>query len=316
MLVSAKEMLNKARDGKYAVGQFNINNLEWTKAILLTAEECKSPVILGVSEGAGKYMCGYSTIVGMVKGMIENLHITVPVALHLDHGTFEGAKACINAGFSSIMFDGSHYDYEENVAKTKEVVDYAHAHGVVVEAELGKLAGVEDEVSVAEGHATYTDPDQALDFVQRTGVDSLAVAIGTSHGAYKFKGDAKLDFDRLAVITEKLENAGFKNYPIVLHGASSVDPDVIALCNKYGGDIKGAKGIPYDMLRKASSMAVCKINMDTDIRLAMTAAVREFMAENPDKFDPRGYLGAAREKIQALVENKIKNVLGSENSMN
>ena len=309
-------MLNKALEGKYAVGQFNINNLEWTKAILLTAQECNSPVILGVSEGAGKYMCGYKTVVGMVKGMIEELNITVPVALHLDHGTFEGAKACINAGFSSIMFDGSHYDYEENVAKTKEVVDYAHAHGVVVEAELGKLAGVEDEVSVAEGHATYTDPDQALDFVQRTGVDSLAVAIGTSHGAYKFKGDAKLDFDRLAVITEKLENAGFKNYPIVLHGASSVDPDVIALCNKYGGDIKGAKGIPYDMLRKASSMAVCKINMDTDIRLAMTAAVREFMAENPDKFDPRGYLGAAREKIQALVENKIKNVLGSENSMN
>ena len=314
MLVTAKEMLEKARDGKYAVGHFNINNLEWTKAILQTAEELRSPVILGVSEGAGKYMTGFKTVVGMVNGMLEELNITVPVALHLDHGSYEGAKKCIEAGFSSIMFDGSHYDYEENVAKTKEVVDYAHAHGVVVEAELGKLAGVEDEVSVAEGHATYTDPDQALDFVQRTGVDSLAVAIGTSHGAYKFKGDAKLDFDRLAVITEKLENAGFKNYPIVLHGASSVDPDVIALCNKYGGDIKGAKGIPYDMLRKASSMAVCKINMD--IRLAMTAAVREFMAENPDKFDPRGYLGAAREKIQALVENKIKNVLGSENSMN
>ena len=316
MLVSAKEMLEKAKAGHYAVGQFNINNLEWTKAILLTAQENNSPVILGVSEGAGKYMAGYKTIVGMVNGMLEELNITVPVALHLDHGSYEACYKCIDAGFSSVMFDGSHYDYEENVAKTKEVVDYAHAHGVVVEAELGKLAGVEDEVSVAEGHATYTDPDQALDFVQRTGVDSLAVAIGTSHGAYKFKGDAKLDFDRLAVITEKLENAGFKNYPIVLHGASSVDPDVIALCNKYGGDIKGAKGIPYDMLRKASSMAVCKINMDTDIRLAMTAAVREFMAENPDKFDPRGYLGAAREKIQALVENKIKNVLGSENSMN
>ena len=317
MLVSAKEMLQKAKAGHYAVGQFNINNLEWTKSILLTAQEMDSPVILGVSEGAGKYMCGFKTVSAMVKAMIEELNITVPVALHLDHGPdLETVKLCVENGFTSVMFDGSHYDYEENVAKTKEVVDYAHAHGVVVEAELGKLAGVEDEVSVAEGHATYTDPDQALDFVQRTGVDSLAVAIGTSHGAYKFKGDAKLDFDRLAVITEKLENAGFKNYPIVLHGASSVDPDVIALCNKYGGDIKGAKGIPYDMLRKASSMAVCKINMDTDIRLAMTAAVREFMAENPDKFDPRGYLGAAREKIQALVENKIKNVLGSENSMN
>lgn len=316
MLVSATEMINKAHEGHYAIGAFNINNLEWTKSILAAAEEAKSPVMLGVSEGAAKYMCGFKTVVAMVKEIHDSMGITVPVALHLDHGSYEGAKACIEAGFTSVMFDGSHYDYEENVAKTKEVVDYAHAHGVVVEAELGKLAGVEDEVSVAEGHATYTDPDQALDFVQRTGVDSLAVAIGTSHGAYKFKGDAKLDFDRLAVITEKLENAGFKNYPIVLHGASSVDPDVIALCNKYGGDIKGAKGIPYDMLRKASSMAVCKINMDTDIRLAMTAAVREFMAENPDKFDPRGYLGAAREKIQALVENKIKNVLGSENSMN
>ena len=198
MLVSAKEMLDKAKAGKYAVGQFNINNLEWTKAILLTAQENNSPVILGVSEGAGKYMCGYNTVVGMVNGMLETLKITVPVALHLDHGSYEGAKACIEAGFTSVMFDGSHLDYEENVAKTKEIVDYAHERGVVVEAELGKLAGVEDDVKVAEGHATYTDPDQAVDFVKRTGVDSLAVAIGTAHGVYK--GVPKLDFSRLSEI--------------------------------------------------------------------------------------------------------------------
>ena len=195
-------------------------------------------------------------------------------------------------------------------------VDYAHSKGVVVEAELGKLAGVEDEVKVAEGQATYTDPDQAVDFVKRTGVDSLAVAIGTSHGAYKFKGDAKLDFERLETITEKLEAAGFHNYPIVLHGASSVDPASVATCNEYGGKIDGAKGIPVEMLRKASSMAVCKINMDTDIRLAMTAAIRKSFAEDPSAFDPRGYLGAARKDIEALVEKKITDVLGSENSMN
>lgn len=313
-LVTTTEMFKKAFEGKYSIGAFNINNMEIIQGILRGAAALNSAVILQCSKSALKY-AGPKCMHDMVAAIAEETG--VDVALHLDHGPdLETVKLCVENGFTSVMFDGSHYDYEENVAKTKEVVDYAHAHGVVVEAELGKLAGVEDEVSVAEGHATYTDPDQAIDFVQRTGVDSLAVAIGTSHGAYKFKGDAKLDFDRLAVITEKLENAGFKNYPIVLHGASSVDPDVIALCNKYGGDIKGAKGIPYDMLRKASSMAVCKINMDTDIRLAMTAAVREFMAENPDKFDPRGYLGAAREKIQALVENKIKNVLGSENSMN
>ena len=213
------------------------------------------------------------------------------------------------------MFDGSHFEYEENVAKTKEVVDYAHAHGVVVEAELGKLAGVEDDVNVDSANATYTDPDQAVDFVKRTGVDSLAIAIGTSHGAYKFKGEAKLDFDRLALITEKLEAEGFEKYPIVLHGASSVDPSVIDICNQYGGSIKGASGIPYDMLRKASGMAVCKINMDTDIRLAMTAGIRKNMAEKPEAFDPRGYLGVGRDMIETLVENKIKNVLGSADSM-
>lgn len=214
------------------------------------------------------------------------------------------------------MFDGSHLEYEENVAQTKKIVEYAHERGIVVEAELGKLAGVEDEVNVDAAHATYTDPDQAVDFVKRTGVDSLAIAIGTSHGAYKFKGEAKLDFDRLATITEKLEAAGFHNYPIVLHGASSVDQRCVAMCNEYGGNIAGAKGIPAEMLRKASSMAVCKINMDTDLRLAMTAAVRKSFGDEPAAFDPRGYLGAGRALIQELVEDKIKNVIGSTDSMN
>ncbi len=213
------------------------------------------------------------------------------------------------------MFDGSHLDYEENVAQTKKIVDYAHERGVVVEAELGKLAGVEDEVNVDAANATYTDPDQAVDFVKRTGVDSLAIAIGTSHGAYKFKGEAKLDFDRLAMITEKLEAEGFHQYPIVLHGASSVDQKCVAMCNEFGGEIAGAKGIPAEMLRKASSMAVCKINMDTDLRLALTAAIRKSFGENPSAFDPRGYLGAGRDLIQELVEDKIKNVIGSTNSM-
>ena len=316
MLVSAKEMLEKARAGKYAVGQFNINNLEWTKSILLTAQELNSPVILGVSEGAGKYMTGFKTVAAMVSAMIDELNITVPVALHLDHGPdLETCKECIECGFTSVMFDGSHYDYEENVAKTKEVVEYAHARGVVVEAELGKLAGVEDDVKVDAANATYTDPDQAVDFVKRTGVDSLAIAIGTSHGAYKFKGEAKLDFDRLETITKKLEDAGFHNFPIVLHGASSVDQRCVAMCNEFGGKIDGAKGIPAEMLRKASSMAVCKINMDTDLRLAMTAAIRKSFGENPAAFDPRGYLGDARNLIQELVEDKIKNVIGSVDSM-
>jgi fructose-bisphosphate aldolase class II len=287
--------------------------MEIVQGVLRGAAEMNSAVILQTSKSALTY-AGPSCLRNMVEAISEETG--VDVALHLDHGPdLETVKICIDNGFTSVMFDGSHYEYEENVAKTKEVVDYAHSKGVVVEAELGKLAGVEDEVNVDAKNATYTDPDQAVDFVKRTGVDSLAVAIGTSHGAYKFKGDAKLDFDRLAVITEKLEAAGFKDYPIVLHGASSVDPEVIETCNKYGGQIKGAKGIPYDMLRKAAGMAVCKINMDTDIRLAMTAGIRKFMAESPEKFDPRGYLGLARDMIQELVKNKIENVLGSKDSM-
>lgn len=312
-LVTTKEMFAKAYEGKYAIGAFNINNMEIVQGVMRGAKAKNSAVIMQCSKSALKY-AGPKCLLGMVEALVDETG--VDVALHLDHGPdLETVKLCVENGFTSVMFDGSHFEYEENVAKTKEVVDYAHAHGVVVEAELGKLAGVEDEVNVDAANATYTDPDQAVDFVTRTGVDSLAIAIGTSHGAYKFKGEAKLDFDRLATITAKLEEAGFKNYPIVLHGASSVDPAVIELCNKYGGAIKGASGIPIEMLRKASSMAVCKINMDTDIRLAMTAGIRKSFAEKPEAFDPRGYLGVARDMVQELVEYKIEKVLGSVDSM-
>lgn len=313
-LVTSTEMFKKAFDGKYAIGAFNINNMEIIQGVTRGAAALNSACILQCSKSALKY-AGPKYLLGMVQAAVDETGIDV--ALHLDHGPdLETVKLCVDNGFTSVMFDGSHFEYEENVAKTKEVVEYAHAHGVVVEAELGKLAGVEDDVKVNSADATYTDPDQAVDFVSRTGVDSLAIAIGTSHGAYKFKGEAKLDFDRLALITSKLEAAGFEKYPIVLHGASSVDPAVIEMCNNYGAQLKGASGIPVEMLRKAAGMSVCKINMDTDIRLAMTAGIRKSFAEKPEAFDPRGYLGVARDMIQELVEAKIKNVLGSENSMN
>ena len=312
-LVTTKEMFEKAFKGGYAIGAFNINNMEIIQGVVAAAKEQNSAVILQVSKSALKY-AHPKYLKAMVDAAVEETGLDI--ALHLDHGpSFEVCKECIEHGFTSVMFDGSHLDYEENVAETKKVVEYAHAHGVVVEAELGKLAGVEDDVKVNAADATYTDPDQAVDFVSRTGVDSLAIAIGTSHGAYKFKGEAKLDFDRLAKITEKLEAAGFHNFPIVLHGASSVDQRCVAMCNEFGGNIAGAQGIPAEMLRKASSMAVCKINMDTDLRLAMTAAIRKAFGEEPAAFDPRGYLGAARELIQELVEDKIKNVIGSTDSM-
>ena len=313
-LVTTKKMFEKAFEGGYAIGAFNINNMEIIQGVVAAAKAQNSAVILQVSKSALKY-AHPKYLKAMVDAAIEETDLDI--ALHLDHGSdFEVCKDCIEYGFTSVMFDGSHLEYEENVAQTKKIVEYAHERGIVVEAELGKLAGVEDEVNVDAAHATYTDPDQAVDFVKRTGVDSLAIAIGTSHGAYKFKGEAKLDFDRLATITEKLEAAGFHNYPIVLHGASAVDQKSVATCNEFGGQIKGAKGIPVEMLRKAASMAVCKINMDTDIRLAMTAAIRKSFAEDPAAFDPRGYLGAARNDIEALVEYKITDVLGSENSMN
>lgn len=313
-LVTTKKMFEKAFEGGYAIGAFNINNMEIIQGVVAAAKAQNSAVILQVSKSALKY-AHPKYLKAMVDAAIEETGLDI--ALHLDHGSdFEVCKDCIEYGFTSVMFDGSHLDYEENVAQTKKIVEYAHERGIVVEAELGKLAGVEDEVNVDAAHATYTDPDQAVDFVKRTGVDSLAIAIGTSHGAYKFKGEAKLDFDRLATITEKLEAAGFHNYPIVLHGASSVDQRCVAMCNEYGGNIAGAKGIPAEMLRKASSMAVCKINMDTDLRLAMTAAVRKSFGDEPAAFDPRGYLGAGRTLIQELVEDKIKNVIGSTDSMN
>ncbi len=312
-LVTTKEMFEKAFQGGYAIGAFNINNMEIVQGVGAAAKAQNSAVILQVSKSALKY-AHPKYLKAMVDAAVEETG--VDIALHLDHGPdLETCKECIECGFTSVMFDGSHYDYEENVAKTKEVVEYAHARGVAVEAELGKLAGVEDDVKVDAANATYTDPDQAVDFVKRTGVDSLAIAIGTSHGAYKFKGEAKLDFDRLETITKKLEDAGFHNFPIVLHGASSVDQRCVAMCNEFGGKIDGAKGIPAEMLRKASSMAVCKINMDTDLRLAMTAAIRKSFGENPAAFDPRGYLGDARNLIQELVEDKIKNVIGSVDSM-
>ena len=301
-LVTTKEMFKKAYEGKYAIGAFNINNMEILQGVVNAAKVKNSPVIIQVSTGALKY-AGPKYIKAMVEAAVEDTGLDI--ALHLDHGAdFEACKAAIECGFTSVMIDGSHYDYEENVVKTKEVVEYAHARGVVVEAELGVLAGIEDDVK-SDVHI-YTEPDQAVDFVKRTGVDSLAIAIGTSHGAYKFAGEAKLRFDILEEIQGKLPG-----FPIVLHGASSVDAESVETCNKYGGNIAGAKGVPAEMLRRASSMAVCKINMDTDLRLAMTASCRKVFAENPKEFDPRKYIGAGRKKIQELVERKIDEVLGS-----
>ena len=280
--------------------------MEIIQAIVDAAAKENSPVILQASSSAIKYArIGY--LRKMVEAALEEHDI--PVALHLDHGPdFETCKMCIDNGFSSVMIDGSKYDFEENVALTKQVVDYAHSKGVVVEAELGKLAGVEDDVNVDAQDAMYTDPDQAKEFVEKTGCDSLAIAIGTSHGAYKFKGEAKLRFDILQKIKEKLPNT-----PIVLHGTSTVIPELVEMCNKYGGNIPGAKGVPDEMLHEASLSGVSKINVDTDLRLAMTAAIRKTFAEDPSAFDPRKYMTPARDLIQETVQHKIKNVFGSTN---
>ncbi|MEG2353438.1 MAG: class II fructose-1,6-bisphosphate aldolase [Clostridium sp.] len=312
-LVTTKKMFEKAYEGGYAIGAFNINNMEIVQAIADAAKSKQAPVILQVSSSAMKYM-RIPYLVKLVEAAIEDTG--VDMALHLDHGAnFEDCKTCINAGFTSVMIDGSHFNIEENIEVTKKVVEYAHSKGVVVEAELGKLAGIEDEVNINSADATYTDPDEAVEFIKRTGVDSLAIAIGTSHGAYKFAGEAKLDFARLEKITEKLEAEGIHNFPIVLHGASAVDPIYVEMCNNYGGSMKGAKGVPKEMLRKASSMAVCKINMDTDIRLAMSGSIRKVFGDSPEIFDPRKYLGSARENITKLVESKITDVLGCENTL-
>lgn len=305
-LVSTKEMFEKAYKGGYAIGAFNVNNMEIVQGIVDAAKEEQSPLILQVSAGARKY-AKHIYLIKLVEAALADTDL--PIALHLDHGdTFELCKDCIDGGFTSVMIDGSKYEFKENVALTKKVVEYAHAHGVVVEAELGRLAGVEDDVNVSANDAIFTDPEQAAEFVHLTGVDSLAIAIGTSHGAYKFKGTPYLDFDRLEKVGKLLPD-----FPIVLHGASSVLPEFVKKCNEFGGDIPGAQGVPEEMLRKAASMAVCKINIDTDLRLAMTATVREYLAKNPGEFDPRKYLGPARDAIKGMVQHKIKDVLGSSN---
>jgi len=305
-LVTTKEMFEKSMKEGFAIGAFNVNNMEIIQAIVDAASKENSPVILQASSSAIKY-ARPTYLRKMVEAAVEETNI--PIALHLDHGPdFETCKACIDAGFTSVMIDGSKYDFEENIAITKKVVDYAHERGVVVEAELGKLAGIEDEVNVSADDAMYTDPEQAKEFVERTGCDSLAIAIGTSHGAYKFKGEAKLRFDILAKIKELIPNT-----PIVLHGASTVIPELVDMCNQFGGNIPGAKGVPDEILNEASRSGVSKINVDTDLRLAMTGAIRKAFAEDPSAFDPRKYLTPARDLIEKTVEHKIKNVFCSSN---
>ncbi len=304
-LVNTKEMFAKAYKGGYAIGAFNVNNMEIIQGITEAAKELNAPVILQVSAGARKY-ANHTYLTKLVEAAI--IETDLPIALHLDHGdSFELCKACIDGGFSSVMIDGSHYSYEENVELTKKVVDYAHKYNVTVEGELGRLAGIEDAVNVSAEDSCYTNPAEVQDFVERTGVDSLAIAIGTSHGAYKFKPGQKpqLRFDILQEVSERLPG-----FPIVLHGASSVIPEFVEIINKYGGQMPDAIGIPEEMLRKAATMAVCKINIDSDLRLAMTAAIRKYMAENPSHFDPRQYLAPARAAIKGMVAHKIVDVLG------
>lgn len=303
-LVTSKEMFKKAYEGGYAVGAFNVNNMEIIQGIVDAAKQEQSPLILQVSAGARKY-AKHIYLIKLVEAALEDSGL--PICLHLDHGDdFEICKACVDGGFTSVMIDGSKHSFEENIALTKKVVEYAHAHGVVVEAELGKLAGIEDSVNVAAKDATFTDPDQAVEFVARTGVDSLAIAIGTSHGAYKFKGTPMLDFERLEKITKLLPG-----FPLVLHGASTVLPEFVAKCNAAGGKIDGAQGVPEEMLLRAGKLGVCKINIDTDLRLAMTASIREHFMNHPADFDPRQYLKPARASIQDMVAHKISHVLNS-----
>lgn len=303
-LVTSKEMFAKALKSDYAVGAFNVNNMEIIQGIVDAAKEEQAPLILQVSAGARKY-ARPAYLLKLVEAAV--LDTGLDIVLHLDHGEdFDICKKCVDDGFTSVMIDGSKHEFKENIALTKQVVEYAHAHGVVVEAELGKLAGVEDNISVDERSAKFTDPQEAAEFVEKTGVDSLAIAIGTSHGAYKFKGDPYLDFERLKEI-----HALIPDTPLVLHGASTVLPEFVALCNQYGGNIPGAQGVPEDMIRTAAAHGVCKVNIDTDLRLAMTAEIRRFLKEQPAEFDPRKYLGPARDAIKAMVQHKIKNVLNA-----
>lgn len=305
-LVNTREMFKKAYEGGYAIGAFNVNNMEIVQGITEAAKKAKAPLILQVSAGARKY-ANHTYLMKLVEAAL--IETDLPICLHLDHGdSFELCKSCIDGGFTSVMIDGSHLPFEENIALTRQVVEYAHPRNVTVEGELGRLAGVEDEVNVSSEDASYTRPEEVEEFVRRTGVDSLAIAIGTSHGAFKFKGEAKLRFDILEEVARRLPG-----FPIVLHGASSVVPEYVALINQYGGDMAGAKGVPEDMLRKAASMAVCKINIDSDLRLAMTAKIREALATDPKNFDPRKYLAPARSAIADIVEHKILHVLGCDN---
>ena len=302
-LVTTTEMFKKAYDGGYAIGAFNVNNMEIIQGIVEAATEENAPLILQVSAGARKYANTFY-LKKMVEAAVETSGL--PIALHLDHGdSFALCKDCVDSGFTSVMIDASAHPFAENISITKQVVEYAHDHGVVVEAELGKLAGVEDDVKVDAKDASYTDPDQVQEFVEKTGVDSLAIAIGTSHGAFKFKGQPKLRFDILEEVGKRLPG-----FPIVLHGASSVPQEYVKLINQYGGNMPGAQGVPEEMLRKAATMAVCKINIDSDLRLAVTATIREHFALNPSHFDPRQYLGPARDAVRKVVRHKIVDVLG------
>jgi fructose-bisphosphate aldolase, class II len=306
-LVTTTDMFKKAYEGGYAIGAFNVNNMEIIQGITEAGKELNAPLILQVSAGARKY-ANHTYLVKLVEAAL--IETNLPIALHLDHGdTFELCKSCIDGGFTSVMIDGSHHDYEGNVAVTKQVVEYAHAHGVVVEAELGRLAGIEDAVNVSAENASYTDPAQVQDFVERTGCDSLAIAIGTSHGAFKFKPgqNPQLRFDILTEVAQRLPG-----FPIVLHGASSVIPEYVKMVNENGGKMPDAIGIPEEMLREAARMAVCKINIDSDIRLAMTGTIRKYFNENPSHFDPRQYLAPARTAVKGMVAHKITSVLGCE----
>ena len=304
-LVTSTEMFRKAYEGGYAIGAFNVNNMEIIQGITEAAAEVRSPLILQVSAGARKY-AKHVYLMKLIEAAIEDTGL--PICVHLDHGEdFEICKSCIDGGFTSVMIDGSKHSFEDNMKLTKQVVDYAHDHGVVVEGELGRLAGIEDDVNVSAADSSYTDPAQVEEFVKTTGVDSLAIAIGTSHGAYKFKPGTKpqLRFDILEEVSKRLPG-----FPIVLHGASSVIPEYVETINKYGGSLKDALGVPEDQLRKAASMAVCKINIDSDLRLAMTASIRKYFNEHPDHFDPRQYLKPARAAIKDMVAHKIVDVLG------
>ena len=304
-LVTSTEMFKKAYDGGYAIGAFNVNNMEIVQGITEAAKDLNAPLILQVSKGARAY-ANHTYLMKLVEA--AEIETQLPICLHLDHGdTFETCKSCIDGGFTSVMIDASSKPFAENIEITKQVVEYAHDHGVVVEAELGTLAGIEDEVKVSAEDSSYTRPEEVEEFVSKTGCDSLAIAIGTSHGAYKFKPGTKpqLRFDVLEEVSRRLPG-----FPIVLHGSSSVPQEFVEKINKYGGNMPGAIGVPEDQLRKAASMSVCKINIDSDLRLAMTATIREFFAEHPDKFDPREYLKPARAAIKAMVAHKIKDVLG------